>query len=202
MLESRPRSISTHFLRQQVQLTGLSCPVFKRTANTIKNLDHLLSCQVPDGKMDPLQHLTVFSDVVLESGNHYFTSRREGSNSRDLPFNFITDFNRFLDTLCSDTYFHGHDNQVMYFEAVLIEGHLKLEHMQNLLDEAPILLLRYTWVSPTHLRVGDVVEAQMTLTCVPIKQDRFKTDIHLQLIAILDTTHTKVPQMLGFNEHN
>ncbi|KZP05422.1 hypothetical protein FIBSPDRAFT_967293 [Athelia psychrophila] len=96
----KPSSHSIHFVRQQIQLTSLECPIFKRTMQTIQRLDHLLSQQVPDGKMDPLQLPSAFGDTALKPGNRYFTARRDDPDSRDLPFDPAVDPKGFLEVIC------------------------------------------------------------------------------------------------------
>lgn len=118
----RPRSASIHFVRQQIQLTGLQCPIFKRTMDTIRQLHHILSRQVPDDKMNPLQLPSAFGDTALEPGNRYFTPRRDDPHSRDLPFDPAIDPKGLLEGIRSSTHFHGQDNQVLYFVAVADEG--------------------------------------------------------------------------------
>ncbi|KZP16751.1 hypothetical protein FIBSPDRAFT_748313 [Athelia psychrophila] len=174
-LMERPSSRSIHFVRQQIQLTGLECSIFKRTVQTIQRLDHLLSRQVPDGKMDPLQLPSAFCDTALEPGNRYFTARRDDPDSKDLPFDPAVDPKGILEGIRTSSYFHGQDNQVMYFVALADDGQHKFAH-----------------VSPMHFRVGDIVEAQITLACVPIKKDKFKTVLHLRSIAMMDSSHTQV----------
>lgn len=110
------------YLRQQIQLTGLGSPIFKRTVDTIKTLDHLFSRKVPDGRLNPLQFSSAFGDVALEPSNRYFTTRKEDPNSIDLPFQASVDPKGFLREVRQSTIFHGEDNQVLYFAAVVDEG--------------------------------------------------------------------------------
>lgn len=52
--------------------------------------------------------------------------------------------------------------------------------------------------SPAVFRNGDIVEVQITLTSIAIKQDRFKTLMQLRSIALIDDSHTIVSRWFNF----
>ena len=47
-------------------------------------------------------------------------------------------------------------------------------------------------VDPTQFRVGDIVEAQITVASVPIRNNKFKMISQLRCLALLDGTFTDV----------
>jgi len=55
---------------------------------------------------------------------------------------------------------------------------------------------------PTQFRIGDIVEAQITIAAVPIRKDRFKVIIRLASIALLDGTFTDVSYHQYLLSHN
>jgi hypothetical protein len=51
---------------------------------------------------------------------------------------------------------------------------------------------RFENVSPVRFRVGDIVEVQMTVIAVPVKQEHFKMIIQLRSIALMMGVFTEV----------
>jgi hypothetical protein len=51
---------------------------------------------------------------------------------------------------------------------------------------------RFKKVDPIRFRVGDIVEAQITLTGVPIKKGRTKIVVNLRSLALLTGSFTEV----------
>lgn len=54
------------------------------------------------------------------------------------------------------------------------------------------MLVRPVATAPRRFSVGDIVEAQITLECVPVKDKRFKMVAHLRALALIDGSHTEV----------
>jgi len=52
--------------------------------------------------------------------------------------------------------------------------------------------IRFDPADPACFRVGDIVEAQMTVVAVPIKRDRFKMITQLRSLALIDSTYSQV----------
>lgn len=51
---------------------------------------------------------------------------------------------------------------------------------------------RYCTIDPTKFRIGDIVEAQVSFTSVPLKEKKYKMIIVLRALTILDSTVVKV----------
>ena len=49
---------------------------------------------------------------------------------------------------------------------------------------------RFSEADPTHFKVGDIVEIQMTIATVPLKKNRFKMINQLRTVALLDGSFT------------
>lgn len=47
-------------------------------------------------------------------------------------------------------------------------------------------------MDPTRFRVGDIVEVQMTVAAVPVKNNKYKMIIQLRSLALLDGTFADV----------
>ena len=55
-----------------------------------------------------------------------------------------------------------------------------------------MLLTRFCKVEPSWFRVGDIVEVQITVAAVPIRNNKFKMISYLRCLALLDGTFTDV----------
>jgi len=55
-----------------------------------------------------------------------------------------------------------------------------------------MLVTRFFEVDPARFRVGDIVEVQITIAAVPIKNNKFKMISQLRCLALLDGTFTDV----------
>ncbi|KIM78013.1 hypothetical protein PILCRDRAFT_75994, partial [Piloderma croceum F 1598] len=93
-----------------------------------------------------------------------------------IPFDEETDPKRVLANLANKHWFHGADNEVVYYHFIP--------------DASPIN--RYHPVAPVRFRIGDIVEAQMSCVVVPLKGEKFKMIHQLHLLALLDATYTQV----------
>ena len=54
------------------------------------------------------------------------------------------------------------------------------------------LSTRFFDMDPIRFRVGDIVEAQITIAAVPIRNNKFKMISQLRCLALLDGTFTDV----------
>ena len=52
--------------------------------------------------------------------------------------------------------------------------------------------IRYEAIPPVRFRVGDIVEAKMTLMLIPIQQDCFKLKAILRSLTLLDMSFAQV----------
>ena len=79
------------------------------------------------------------------------------------------------------------------------------ENSQN--DEYNILMTpfyRFCQADPARFRVGDIVEAQITIAAVPMRNDKFKMICQLRSLALLDGAFADVSKSscgLSYFEH-
>jgi hypothetical protein len=55
-----------------------------------------------------------------------------------------------------------------------------------------MLFNRFFEVDPACFRVGDIVEVQMTIAAVPIRNKKYKMILQLRSIALVDSSFTDV----------
>ncbi|KIM72038.1 hypothetical protein PILCRDRAFT_82231 [Piloderma croceum F 1598] len=174
----KPNEQHQPFIRQSVQLTGFDSKEFQTCINKLQQLHQTFLRQVPEGNMEPLTLGQFRQFDTVEFATRYFTSRRDDPNGTEMPFDQSTDPNGVLARLANNKkYFHGEDNKVLYYA---------LKHVN---DKSPP---RFFDVDPARFRVGDIVEVQITIAAVPIKNNKFKMISQLRCLALLDGTFTDV----------
>jgi hypothetical protein len=72
--------------------------------------------------MEPLEFSQFHGSDTVEFSTRYFTSRHDDPNGNAIPFNRYTDPHGVLSRMSNSRYFHGEDNQVLYYT---------LEHNDN-----------------------------------------------------------------------
>lgn len=103
------------FIRQSVQLTGLNIAAFKTCSQSLQAMHLLLSRQIPEGFMDMYLPSTFLEYSAIDLGTRYFTTRREDPHGAAVPFSDVVDPRGLLSSMATDTYFHGTDNEVLYY---------------------------------------------------------------------------------------
>lgn len=75
----------------------------------------MLARQIPEGLMDAYNPSSFQDYVSIDLGTLYFTAHRDDPHGAAIPFNHGVDPNGFLSSMANDKYFHGMDNQVLYY---------------------------------------------------------------------------------------
>jgi len=100
---------------------------------------------------------------------------------------------RLLSCMANNKYFHGEDNQVIYYiwnKSTILPG--ESGPNKNKYYLFIMLLTRFCKVEPSRFRVGDIVEVQITVAAVPILKQQVKMISYLRCLALLDGTFTDV----------
>jgi hypothetical protein len=56
--------------------------------------------------------------------------------------------------------------------------------------------------SPTCFRIGDIVEVQMTVSAVSVKNNKFKMILNLRSLALVNSEFTEVPDISNNSMNN
>jgi hypothetical protein len=110
-----PNDQQQGFIRQSVQLTGFNTEKFQTCVDTLQCLHQALARQVLEGAMDPFTVGQNGRFDTVEFSTHYFTARQDDPFGDAILFNNAVDPKGVLASMTDDTYFHGGDNEVMYF---------------------------------------------------------------------------------------
>ncbi|KAF9522023.1 hypothetical protein CPB83DRAFT_737186, partial [Crepidotus variabilis] len=107
----------------------------------------------------------------IDFGNRYFTPVTDAPMHTVIPFPCDVDPAGALGAAGKGKFVHTIDNQVKYYERVGAPGPL-----------------RYTKAVPSIVRVGDIVEAQVSFVVVNLSRGRFKMFPTLRSVALLNDT--------------
>lgn len=59
---------------------------------------------------------------AINISTRYFTSRHDDANSPSIPFTLSVDPKGILKAFPTDRYFHGEDNEVLYYTSQMTQG--------------------------------------------------------------------------------
>ncbi|KAM6495330.1 hypothetical protein JOM56_009953 [Amanita muscaria] len=164
------------YLRQSISLTGLGAPHFEASMKGLTNIFVLFSRFVPADKLQACSMMGKFGEhASMDSGNRYFTAKKDNPTERNIPFSTDVDPNRILERAAGSGYIHSEHNIVRYYERV--------ETTDN--------KIRYNEIPPVRFREGDLVEAQMTILLVPLLHDA----TYSQNSFVARTTHALFPMI-------
>ena len=103
-----------------MQLTGLNCDEFRAGIDTLQRLHQILAQQVSEGAMEPFTFSQVGHFDTLDFSTRYFTSCNDDPLGEPIRFEHAVDPNGILASMPNSKYFHGEDNQVLYYVLELI----------------------------------------------------------------------------------
>ncbi|KAF4587946.1 hypothetical protein EYR38_009907 [Pleurotus pulmonarius] len=180
---NRPDDIKrlTH-ARQSVTLTGLGSTSFDRTVENGRRAYSMFSRYTPNAKLLPRpeflgrhsaepggggnQHTTIVAS------NRFFTPIKQAGGLEVVEIDTETDPRGLLAKVDRTRYAHTEDNVVHYY--VLTDG-----------DDNN----RYTPTTPVIFQIGDIVEIQTSMMCIPQKGN-FTVKLVLRSIILLDGSLT------------
>ncbi|KAM6493896.1 hypothetical protein JOM56_010257 [Amanita muscaria] len=164
------------YLRQSISLTGLGAPHFEASMKGLTNIFVLFSRFVPADKLQACSMMGKFGEhASMDSGNRYFTAKKDNPTERNIPFSTDVDPNRILERAAGSGYIHSEHNIVRYYERV--------ETTDN--------KIRYNEIPPVRFREGDLVEAQMTILLVPLLHGQYKMTSTLRSLTLIDATYSQ-----------
>jgi hypothetical protein len=108
-----------------VQLTGLGTPSFQTCVDNLQLIHSTFNCQVPEGALEPFQPLEFLNHASIDMATRYFTSRREDPTGTAVPLLQAVDPKGILQSLGNGDYFHGPDNEVLFYTLVKAEDATK-----------------------------------------------------------------------------
>jgi hypothetical protein len=98
-----------------VQLTGLNTKTFETGIDNLQMLHVMLARQIPEGLMEQYDPSSYLQYSSIDLGTRYFTARRDDPLGTAIPFHPNVDPKGLLSSIATDIYFHGEDNQVLYY---------------------------------------------------------------------------------------
>ncbi|KAF8333773.1 hypothetical protein F5887DRAFT_1079945 [Amanita rubescens] len=162
------------YLRQNVSLTGLGSPTFEKALKGILDIYSLFRGHVPREKLKPCSCIDSYGEYTsIESSCRYFSSIKDcGPKEKHIPFGSEIDPYGILSSIENTSYVHIYDNVVQYYE-------------RSTSDTGE---MRYTDISPVRFQIGDIVEAQVTLTLVSVARNEYMLVSILRSLTMLDNS--------------
>ncbi|KAF8884361.1 hypothetical protein BD779DRAFT_1472127 [Infundibulicybe gibba] len=162
------------FFRQSLTITGLGSPTFEAAVEATSSMFAKFQRQFPEGTLEVWQTPRYQSHSCLAISNRYLTPRRDAPNMEHIPFDPEVDPHGQLESVIKDGYVHGEENIVEYYTQMDKDGKKS-----------------FLKCGPQNFRLGDMVEAQMSLVVVPLRKQKFKMMAVLRAIALLDSSFSQ-----------
>ena len=181
------------FLRQAVTLTGFGAPNIRACINGIVDIRHTFSRSLPPGSLDDWVPELFDGHSAIDVGNRYFVNRHDKADDENVSFDQCVDPDGILEEAMGSEFCHTLENEVKYFE--LTRANDTIGYGMLVSQNQPTNLLcnnRYNKINPNKIRVGDIVEAQVSFVTVPVRDKRYKLLVVLRAITLLDCQPLKV----------
>ncbi|KAF8881012.1 hypothetical protein BD779DRAFT_1445810, partial [Infundibulicybe gibba] len=159
------------FFRQSLTLAGLGSATFDAAVEATSGMFATFQRQFAEGTLDVWKtpHYKMHSSLAIS--NRYLTPKRDAPNMEHIPFDPEVDAHGQLELVVKDGYVHGEENIVEYYTQRTQDGKKS-----------------FVKCHPQSFRVGDMVEVQISLVVVPLRQQKYKMMAVLRAIALLDTS--------------
>ncbi|KAK7040137.1 hypothetical protein VNI00_009943 [Paramarasmius palmivorus] len=178
------KNTSARNIQQRIIITGLDQPTFLQSIQGINRVNAMLRKHIREETI-PDVHTYVGDYHAIEISNRYFTSRRFAGNETHVPFSTDIDPKGHLEQMKTDNFIHSTENDVAYYER-RHDTSGRTRHVE------------FDTIPPSRLRVGDIVEVQLTLAVVETqgkglgKRDnagshQYKTRLVLRGITLMDS---------------
>jgi len=122
-----------------------------------------------DGNIETWVPSAFQGHLSIDVGNRYFTPLQHALQDRQISFSPTIDPDNILSEAMGEEFVHTEDNEVEYYEAGKEAGRTK--HYD---------------INPNAIRVGDILEVQISFEGIRLKGNRTKMAIILRAITVLD----------------
>jgi hypothetical protein len=169
-------------------LTGLSSPKFNDAILSIRAIEDMFRRQVADGNMEVWVPSTFQGHLSIDVGNRYFTPRQHALQDRQVSFSPAVDPDYVLTEAMGDEFVHTEDNTVEYYIARKDAKGTKwvMNYQSTVINQSWKLICRHEDTIPNAIRIGDIVEAQISFVGIRLKGNRMKMALVLRAITMLD----------------
>ncbi|KAI0083195.1 hypothetical protein BDY19DRAFT_900690, partial [Irpex rosettiformis] len=166
--------------KQVLVLTGLGSKEFDDCIRAVVAIHSRFASHLPADALQPWVPVTDDGDLCLELSNRYFTPKHLAAEYEVSKINDDLDPLGLLKSRAGGLH-HTEDNEVLYFERM----------------KEPTAKYRYLPCSPITVKVGLLVEAQVSFCAVPISKGRFLMLSKLRSVCILDRQVYEVRKTYG-----
>jgi hypothetical protein len=174
-------------MRQSVMLTGLSSPKFDEAVTSVYEIQDMFRRTAVDGTMEEWTPSIFQKHLSIDIGNRYFTPRQYALQDQQIAFSPSIDPHNILTKAMGDQFVHVEENHVEYYEARKESGRTRWAlNIERSSIFSMNTLYRHYEITPNAIRVGDVVEAQISFAVIRLKGQRQKMIIILRALTLLD----------------
>ncbi|KAK0442061.1 hypothetical protein EV421DRAFT_1904239 [Armillaria borealis] len=174
------------FLQQNIRLTGLGCQPFKDTADTILEAQLVFERQFLEGIFQKWTPDNLDDNISINISNRYLESRRSHPQEEAL-FEKGVDPKGILAAACTKkNLIHIKDNKVRFFTSSIDK-------------EGERCICRFDAAEPQIFRPGDIVEVQLSIIAVAMKNSQKKMKLKLRSVALIDEGFTKERERMIHN---
>ncbi|KAI0083213.1 hypothetical protein BDY19DRAFT_900618, partial [Irpex rosettiformis] len=160
--------------KQSLVLTGLGCELFDRSVKAVIEFHSRLASHLPTDSLTSWKPLVVDQFLCLELSNRYVTPSHLAASYDSATFDESIDPFGLLRAKVIGQ--RTDDNIVLYYERIL-------DHDKS---------YKYLVAKPVQVKVGHIVEAQVSFCAVPISKGRYMMLSKLRSVCILDQTIYKM----------
>jgi hypothetical protein len=169
-----------------MMLTGLSSPKFNDAIQSIRAIEDMFRQQIVDRNMEVWVPSAFQGHPSIDVGNRYFTPRQHALQDRHISFSSAIDPDNILTEAMGEEFVHTEDNEVEYYEARKEGRGTKWVFDYQCNEQNPKYACRHYEINPNAIRVGDIVEVQISFEGIRLKGNRSKMAIILRAITLLD----------------
>ncbi|RDB29591.1 hypothetical protein Hypma_016017 [Hypsizygus marmoreus] len=161
-------------LQQQVHIIGYDTETFQSALWKFYDIYELFSRTVPGNALLPWDPVVFTEGVSISAANRYFSRRRDVFHEEDIPFDDVVDPTGSLRDIQHNGIARTADNEVKYFRCTEEKG-----------------TKSYHAVSPACFKIGDILDVQIGIIAVPVKDDKMKMLPKLRAITLLSSKWTQ-----------
>ncbi|SJL18018.1 uncharacterized protein ARMOST_21589 [Armillaria ostoyae] len=163
------------FLQQHIRITGLGCEGFNDAADNILEAQLVFERKFPEGTFERWTPDNMDGCIGIDISNRYLETSKAYPQEQ-ASFEKGVDLKGILAAACMRRdLLHTEDNKVRFFSSSIDEDGER----------------RFEGTEPQIFRIGDILEVQLSIIAVALKNGQKKLKLKLQSVALLDEGFSK-----------
>ncbi|PBK65049.1 hypothetical protein ARMSODRAFT_892353 [Armillaria solidipes] len=164
------------FLQQHIRMTGLGCKGFNDAADNILEAQLVFKRKFPEGTFERWTPDNTDGCIGIDISNHYLETSKAYPQEQ-ASFEKGVDPKGILAAACARRdLLHTEDNKVRFFSSSIDEDGER----------------RFEGTEPQIFHIGDILEVQLSIIAVALKNGQKRLKLKLRSVALLDQGFSKV----------